>query len=59
MAFKSSLSMEVYINIFLLIMCSLGVFLHKVLELPMFTVSHENAALKTEVQFPYQENKEL
>jgi len=60
MAFKFSYSAEVYSNIFLLIMCSVGVFLRSILELLVFAVSHENASFKTEVYFSsYQEKQEL
>lgn len=57
MAFKFSYSTEVYGNIFLLIMCSVGVFLRSILELLMFTVSHENASFKTDVYFPSKKSK--
>lgn len=57
MASKFSYSTEVYGNIFLLIMCSVGVFLGSILELLMFTVSHENTSLKTEVYFPMKKSK--
>lgn len=59
MVFKFTYSTEVYGNIFLLIMCSVGVFLHSILELLMFTVSHENASFKTEVYSPIKESKNL
>lgn len=57
MAFKFSYSAEVYGNIFLLIMCSVGVFLRSILELLMFTVSQENASFKTGVYFLSKKSK--
>lgn len=57
MVFKFSYSTEVYGSIFLLIMCSAGVFLHSILEFFVFTVSHENASFKTEVYYAIKESK--
>lgn len=60
MAFKFSYSTEVYGNIFLLIMCSVGVFLHSILQVLMFRVSHEKVSFKTKVYLSsYQEKQEL
>lgn len=57
MAFKFSYSTEVYGNVFLLIMCSVGVFLRSILELLMCTASCENASFKTEIYLSIKKSK--